>query len=506
MYPAQNLDSSLAMISEKIYRAYRIRADEMMNNQQFTEAVELLENAQLFKAINPYLKGNSDENRLITKAANGIYDSFLGVADFAILNGKEDMAHSYMVRAQNYRKEHAAYITSDSLFIMVLKKLATGSLSKCDTLFNNSQYSEALECYLNFEKELDSLTLSSVHHDLGPKIQFCRYKMLITEGEQNLSKLNKPEAGRIFFLARQLAQKENFSPDSLLDSLCKVTYPFYLIHLLNSGEVMIWTNQLDKAKALADSIAYLQRTTGVEGSRKLSDALAEYRRKFDARFCWNIHESVDILMVRAQDDRESKRFTTSASLTDSAVMLIRQNPDCLIPSAGVNDTIIKYQQAVDFQKMQQRIDHFVLTGQYEQAIYYYQPLEQFFYSDSIRRFGIESLPIYTYIHEKSILELTLQAFLYYQDKGNLEEAFRYLKLLRLEDYPRKFARPYLEDIGKAFADKDFKVQPETKPVSLVRQYVGNDRWMKRFRFGYYSEAQRLLHKPFFVYLIRKFFP
>jgi hypothetical protein len=506
MYPAQNLDSSRAMISEKINKAYHTRADEMTKNQQFIEAVELLENAQLFKAINPYLKGNHDENQLITNAANGIYDSFLGVADFAIQNGKEDMAHSYMVRAQNYRKEHAKFITSDSLFLKVLKELATGSLSKCDALFNDSQYPEALECYLNFEKGLDSLTLSSVHHDLGPKIQFCRYKMLITEGEQNLSKLNKPEAGRIFFLVRQLAQKENFPPDSLLDSLCKVTYPFYLIHFLNSGEVAIWTNQLDKAKNLADSIAYLQRTTGVESSRELSDAIAQFRRKLDARSCWNIHESVDVLLVRAQDNRELKRFTTAALLTDSAVLLIRQNPDCLISSAAVNDTIIKYQQVVEFQKMQQEIDHFVLTGQYEQAIYDYPAMEQFFYSDSIKRFGIEFVPLYNYIHEKSLPELTLQAFLYYQDKNDPEEAFRYLKLLRLQDYPRKFARPYLEDMGKAFADKDFKSHPDTTPLSLVRQYVGTDKWMKRFRFAYYSKAQHLRHKPFFIYLIRKFFP
>ena len=416
------------------------------------------------------------------------------------------MAHSYMVRAQNYRKEHAAYITSDSLFIKVLKELATGSLSKCDTLYNNSQYPEALECYLNFERGLDSLTLTSVNHNLGPKIQFCRYKMLITEGEQTLSKLNKPEAGRIFFLARQLAQKENFAPDSLLDSLCRVTYPFYLIHILNAGEVMIWTNQLDKAKNHADSIAYLQRTTGVESSRELSDALAEYRRKFNKRFCWNIHESVDVLLVRAQDERESKRFITSASLTDSAVMLVRQNPDCQIPIAGENDTILKYAPAVDFQKMQKDIDDLVTKAKYEKAVHDYQLMEDFYNSNSIRRFGIANVPLYNYIREKSIPELTLQAFLYYQGKNDPEAAFRYLKLLRLEDYPRKFARPYQEDMGKAFADKDFKVQPETKPVSLVRQYVGTDHWMKRFRFGYYSEAQHLRHKPFFVYLIRKFFP
>jgi hypothetical protein len=506
VYPANEIDSSLAMISAKISKAYLARADELMNNKQFIEADELLKNARDFNEINPYLKGNADYRDMITKASNGIYDSFLGVTDVAIQNGKLELAQTYMSRAQNYRKEHKEFVTSDSLFNKVLGELIAGSLSRCDTLFNTSQYFGAMECYQDLKKSIDSLTLSSIHSGLESKIQFCKFKMLIAEGENSLVKSDKPEAGRKFFLARQLSQDENFPPDSLLDSLCRATYPFYLIYLLYSGEVRIWTNHLDLARRLADSIAFIQRTTGEESSRELSEALAGYRRLIAKNTCWNAHEAVDVFLVRAQQERELKNFILASLLTDSAILIIDQNPDCLIPSDGIKDTIIKYEQAVDFQMMQQNIDSLFMKGQYEKAIYCYPVMESLFTSDSIRRFGVDCISMYDYVYERSNQDLTIQAYLYFRKKDNLQKAFLYLELLRLQDYPRKSARPFLEDLGKEYANGDFRDQPDTKPVLLLRSYCGKDDWMKEFRFAYYSQAQHLRHKPFFMYLFRMLFP
>jgi hypothetical protein len=506
MFPGQDPDSALVMISAKISKAYHDRADELMKNQQYAEAVELLGNARNFSEVNPYLKGSVNDREIITKAANGIYNSYLGVADGAIRYGKQEMARSYMIRAQNYRKEHAAFVTSDSLFNRVFGEVVAETLSRCDTLFVSSLYPEALECYRDFEKGFDSLTLSLIHPGLEKKMQFCRYKILIGEGERNLAKSDKPEAGRNFFLARQLTEEEKFSPDPLLDSLCKVTYPFYLIHLLYSGEYRIWTNRLEMARSFSDSIAFIQRTTGVESSRELSDALARYRRKVDERTCWNANEAVEVFLLRAQHEREIKDFIVAAFLTDSAVSLILQNQDCLIPLTGMKDTADKYQEVLEFQQRLKQVEVCVAAGRFKDAVTGYLELEDYNRAHDIGRFGFPILPIFDYIRNRSVQELTLQAFLYFKEKPDPEQATRYLKLLRLQDYPRKNAKPFLEWLGKEYAGKDFRDQPDKDPVVLVRSYTGRDPWMKRFRFAYYSEAQHLRHKPGIRYLFRKFFP
>ena len=392
------------------------------------------------------------------------------------------------------------------MFSKVFGKLVEETISRCDTLYASAQYPEALDCYRDFEKGFDSLTLSLIHRGLELKMQFCRYKILIEDGEKNLAKFDKPEAGRNFFLARQMSEEEKYASDPLLDSLCKVTYPFYLIHLLYAGEGRIWTNRMESARRFADSIAFIQRTTGVESSRELSDVLAGYRRKVEERICWNANEAVEVFLLRAQRERGLKDFTMAAVLTDSAVSLIRENPDCLIPSAGVKDTVSKYAQAVDFQKMQQNIDLLVIKGQYEKAISGYLEMEHFFTSENIGRFGLDCNPMYDYVSERSRQELTIEAFLYFQGKNDLQEAFRCLKLLRLEDYPRKYARQFLEWLGKEYAGKDFRDQPDKDPVVLVRSYTGRDSWMKRFRVVYYQEAALLRHQPSVKYLFRKYFP
>jgi len=506
MFAGGDIDSTLAMISGKIDKTYHDRADELIQDLQYAEAIDLLDNARNFSEVNPYLKGSVNDKEIITKAANGIYNSYLGVADGAIGYGKQEMARSYMVKAQNYRKEYAASVTSDSLFNKVFGEVVAETLSRCDTLYTTAQYPEAIDCYHEFEKGFDSLTLSLIRPGLEKKIQFCRYKILIGEGEKNLANSDKPEAGRNFFLARQLSQEEKYSPDPLLDSLCKFTYPFYLIHLLYSGEYRIWTNRLEIARRFADSIAFVQRTTGVESSRELSDALAGYRRKVEERTCWNANEAVEVLLLRAQHEREIKDFIVAASLADSALLLIRQNPDCLIPSTGMKDTAGKYQEALEFQQRLKKVEVCIAAGRFKDAVAGYLDLENYNRTHDIGRFGFPILPMFDYIQNRSVRELTLQAFLYFQEKPDPEQAYRYLKLLRLQDYPRKNAKPFLEWLGKEYAGKDFRDQPDKEPVDLVRSYTGKDPWMKRFRFAYYSEAQHLRHKPGLRYLFRKFLP
>ena len=111
-----------------------------------------------------------------------------------------------------------------------------------------------------------------------------------------------------------------------------------------------------------------------------------------------------------------------------------------------------------FKKCKQNIDLLVIKGQYEKAISGYLEMEHFFTSENIGRFGLDCNPMYDYVSERSRQELTIGAFLYFQGKNDLQEAFRYLKLLRLEDYPRKYARQFLEWLGKEYAGKDFRDQ------------------------------------------------
>ncbi|MCX6247844.1 MAG: hypothetical protein NTW10_08935 [Bacteroidetes bacterium] len=506
MFPGRDADSVLVLISDKINKAYHQRSDELMNNRQFAEAVELLGNAKLFSEADLFLKSKTDDNAIITKAANGIYESYLGVADGAIRNKKNEMARSYVLRAQLYRKAHSAHVTSDSLFNDVFLKLVAGSISACDTLYSSSRYPEALACYRDFEKGFDSLTISSLHRKLEPRMQYCRYRILISEGEKSLAKFDKPEAGRNFFLARQLAVDESYPTDQLLDSLCKLTYPFYLIHLLYAGEYRIWTNHLDLARKFADSIAFVQRTTGAGGSRELSDAVAGYRRKVDELICWNAGESAEVFLLRAQRERELLDFILAASLTDSAVAVAKEFSDCDIPLRGVKDTADKYREVFEYQRMLKEVDVFVSIGKYRDAVNRFLEAESYNRVHEVGRFGVSIVAMFDYIKERAIPDLTHEALLVYVARKDADPSLRYLKLLRLQAYPSESVKEPLEWLGKEFAAKDFAGRPDQNPVLLLDSYNGNDKWMKFFRMAYYKEAARLRDETGSKYFFRKYFP
>lgn len=504
-FPGRNPDSAIALIAGKINKAYHERAGEMMRNFQYAEAVELLENARSFCKINPTLK-ETDDREIFAKASNGIYNSYLGIAEGALQNERPEMARSYMVRAQAYRKEHAAYVTEDSLFNTVFAAVVADNLSRCDTLFRDSLYPQALECYQEFEKGFDSLTISSIHRVLKPKMDYCRYRILISEGERNLALADKPEAGRYFFLARQLSLEAKLPPDTLLDFLCRVIYPFYLIHLLRTEEGLIWENRLENARSFVDSIAFLQRTTGVESSRDLSDELATYRRKVEDRICWNATEKVEIFLLQAQRKREMKNFLVAGQLSDSAISVASQYSDCDIRLPGINDTTSKYHEAWEFQRLLKQVEIFTDSGRYKDAVNTCNELENYNRLHDVGRFGISIPTMFDLITNRSISELTLQALLYFREKKDPVMAFRYVKMIRLQGYPRKSAGEQLEWLGRELAGKDFADRPDQDPVSLVRNYAGRDPWMKRFRIAYYNNARHLRHKPFFEWQFRKFFP
>ena len=493
MYPFQNIDSSLARISRRIHKAYRSKAEELIKNQQYTEVLKLLQNASNLNEVAPYLKGKVNDRDMITIAANGIYDSFLSVADFAVLDGRGDMARAYISRAQNFKKEHTGFVTSDSLFNKVFKEVTAVLFSNCDTLYGNLHFFEALDCYNNCEKGFDPITAYLIHQKLDYKAQFCTYKVLISDGIDSIAKHNVYEAYWRFFHARQLSRKEHFLPDFLLDSLCRITFPEYLIPLLHSGEELILANYLEKARKFADSIVSVFRTTGIECSNEFSEEMMRYQQKFEERECLNIAASVTAILQRSQHERELRNFILSASSSDSVRMLIEHNSYCSIQNDGLQDTILQYEQAVDFQKMQKKIDRLFMAGQYDKAISSYPEMERFFSFGNIGRFGLDCVPIYDYVQKKARDQLTISAIRYFREKKNLQESLRYLKMLRLQKYPRKNATPILEELGKEFARKDFHDQPDVKPVLLVIGYIGQDNWMAKFRVAYETEARHLRH-------------
>jgi len=525
VYPKENPTVVMTRISQEIKTAYNKMADDLIRDHQFAESVELLKNARSFSKINSYLKETDGDKKITTSAANGIYDSFLGVAEGALENGKYQMAQLYLQKAQLYRKDHTPFVTSDSLYKKVTKELYADRSAQCDSLFVHGRYPEAFDCYREFKGRYDSVTLTLTHPEIEKRIAYCMKRLPADPPAPNLKatdktgteklhdrsdfhqdigapvmkrskKRHKSEPGQIEPKATVAAavklpepdpvitDPKQVNADPLTDSLIENPYPHFLANLLSTNAGRIWTNQLPIANQLVDSVAYVQRTHGMGSSRELSDAIATYRRKINVRKCWNEKDNVEIFLLRAGRDREKKDYFHASLLSDSALFCIKKNPDCDLSAAGIEDTLKVYAEAVEYQKKIRDLQRLMVPHKEKDLVKALWTAEQYYTAHHINRFGLTNLSTYESVREKSDQGLTFQAFLFFKQNQHIQESLEYLRLLRLQDYPVDKAKDYLESLGKRFAEKDFKEHPAENPTEKVVDYTHGDKWFKRFADSY----------------------
>jgi hypothetical protein len=601
VYPGENPNTVMTRISMKIKSSYNEFADQLIREHEYAESVELLKNAKSFAKINPFLKENGGDKKMSSKAANGIYDSYLGIAEFAIENKKNGMARQYLQKAQLYKKEHSPFVTSDSLFNKVVGELVSGNSTHCDSLYAHGKYPEAYDCYREFKSNNDSVTVALCFPNVDKRIVYCtkffkppaiaaipkeekpatespaihkqtgknrkpvhhiqqkpvRDSLALAEvkkvpdsehpvnnkplhdsliaskskpvhdsliaskskpvhdsllaskskssrNSQVESKIkpaqiaaNKPVHDTVAQSKNRRAQNmsvtratpviladKELTTDSLSNPEIENPIPHFLASLLSSAVPLIWTDQLKQATKLVDSVALAQNKHGLVTSHELTDAISLYRKKINLKKCWTEKENEEIFLIRAQEKRAKMEFIKGALLLDSAQMCIKKNPECTIPPAGIEDTIKAYAEAVEYQKKLNDVQRFSAPHKEKELVKNLWQTEQYFTTHHIERFGLTNTSTYDAIRDKSNTYLTLQAFQYFRQVQRLQDAFQYLKLLRLQDYPVDKVKDYLQSLGNRMAEKDFKENRTDNLNTRILNYTNGDKWFSRFSDGY----------------------
>ena len=123
MFPDAGQDTIARFISKMVYDSYRNTALQLMNQNHYAEAFSTMENGQRFIAGNPSLTGIPKDESIQSQAAQGICDSYTGIASTCMRGHKYDMAESYLKKADQYALEHSKYIRSDSGYRAVFSEL-----------------------------------------------------------------------------------------------------------------------------------------------------------------------------------------------------------------------------------------------------------------------------------------------------------------------------------------------------------------------------------------------
>ncbi|MDP4282514.1 MAG: hypothetical protein Q8867_10255 [Bacteroidota bacterium] len=431
MYPDQPKDTLIRHFWDALDDSYCRRAGFLMDQGRYSDAGDLM-NSDL--CLHSTISGSSVKvQEYRERAIAGIFRSFLSVAENSIRSGRLKMAESYLDKAKEVAPER---INTDTLYRKIFNFLLSEKLSACDTLYAHRQYEDALNCYRAIELSFDSASLFLVHEALKSRIALSRFELNYTNGLQMLEKRDYNSAGQYFQNARRQCLDAGKYLDQNLDSLCTLTYPFYLVHRLEVASSLIWNDRLSEAKGFADSIGQITRTRGLEKDSVLCSALNSYRNKIRERECGNQQVRIDILMVRAERQKEMGNFDRACEFMDSIRIVVNYTHSCRLILPSIKDSLEKYSYAGNFQKGLKEISPMLSSAKYQDALEKYLQLLEDYERFDLKRFGLTIQPLADYVRQMENPQFTQAVLNYYALKNDTRSQSEYQKILQ-EQAPEK---------------------------------------------------------------------
>jgi len=494
VFPESSVDSVLRAVSERILRMYEMEAGQLSAENNFAESVELLENQRQFASKNPYLPTEIQSGHSLEQAAGGIYNSYLAVADYALGLKRYTMAENYIRKAVDYRNSKQQLKFPDSLYQHILRELFFGRVSDCDTLKAEGQYEEALDCYIGIRKTYDSLARTLLASDLDSRIAECRYHLLYHDGLILYGRRDFTGAGECFTGCMDLRAKWKLEQDTALDTLYARTYAWYLTGVIRDGESRIWRNDFANASGFADSVLTEISVRQIAGDSLVKKAVAEYRKKIGGRICSNKKETAEVYCIRAWRNLELHRYYRAGQLLDSAIVLLKDHPECGFDIKPAMDTLSRYAFPARFQQMQNTVETMLICQKYDSAVMVYITAEKFFRDKRIDRFGLSMSSLFDFSRASGNRFVDAAAVHYYIRSKDFHSAFLYLELLRLIGIPAKEVKEEMKTVASSLAENDFLKDPAKDPALSAREYSSGTGWFSKFEFYYIYRWNELRDK------------
>ncbi|MGE5424464.1 MAG: hypothetical protein ACM3N9_03820, partial [Syntrophothermus sp.] len=492
MYPEEQEETVYRKFTDAVCNSFNSTANEMIDHYMFAESARMMGIEARFRKYAGCTSSSAEMETLRTRATNGIYDAYLAVSITSMDLNKYNLAEVYLEKAQQFRSQNPGFVTNDSLFRLVAERLIRLKFAECDTLAARSRYDEAISCYQSMNISYDSLTNGVFKSTVNLKSDYCFYRKFRDAGLFYMTYGNLTDAGKFLNLSNQIRTRQNFASDTLLDSLATATYPYYLISLLRSREELIWTDRLKEADSFADSVEITASAGHVASHEPFRLMLARYRKKIMDKECYNAGDAFEILVLRGQRNLEMKNYLRGNMLYDSALMVARAHPACRLDTSSVSAAMKTYLAPADFQRQQKNISNLVSINEYEKAVDLFFASRDFYLDHQLNTYGFTCPVVYDFISGRNLTGLTYECAVHCAGISDFTLALQFLKLLRVQEFPKKESSEIQKQVAKALARKDFS--PGKDPAALADSYVSVDKWFAAFRLAYIFEWNEMKHR------------
>ncbi len=550
MFPDAAKDTIIRYISQRIYASYRITAQQLMYQNRYAEAYSMMENGRRFIEGNPSLHGTAVDHQLQSQAAEGICNSYIGIASSCIRSHKYILAETYLSKADQYAAAHTEFIRSDSSYRAVFSELFFLRNVDCDQLLEKKKYAEALDCFQQFEKAYSARDLALVStqlnekkstaiiglgkistllsqdalkhkaadtalfyyeqatalrqeansngqvdvtfDSLAPLMALIKYKQIFKEGAMALEKRQYTLAVTRLKEAKSLAEIHRIDRDREFDSLYRQAVKNWLIVQLSASQKKIWANQFDSAQIALQSTEAAGFDFGLLNDPDFSTAIEKYKMKIIGQQCKNLQDSIDLQIIRADRNAALKNFINASRCYNAALNMVLSDTVCHLNQQSLKDSLTKYKEPSDYQQNVITVNARVAVGDYTGAMKLLIENQLRFTTAVLKRFGLQATDVHEFISLRNNPYLTQTAASFYLDTRQPLEAFRFLLMLNNQHVEASQVKALQKNLGQALAKADLAADPDEITTTALQKYPDKDDWFSVFRTTYSEEREHLM--------------
>jgi len=552
LFPGARQDTLFLYVSRLIYGSYQHMARQLMDQNHFAEAYSMMTNGRRLLERNPALKRTVADDPLLSKAAEGIYNSYLGIASTCIRGHQYKMADTYLSRSAQYATAHPEYIHSDSAYRVVFSELFFLRNADCDLLLDQEKYAEALDCYQQFEKnysardlalistQLDEkrsrariglsnltelLSEDALKHEmpdtalyyyeqtkmlrqefsirepvdarldsLAPVMAQIKFEHIYEEGSIALEKRQFSLAVTKLKEAKSLAEDHRIIRGTEFDSIYRRAMKMYLIIQLSVSQKRIWVNQFDSAQASLQRTETAGYNFGLLNDPDFNAAIENFKLKIREQRCRNLKDSVDLRMIKADLNITLRNFVNTLVYLREALAFSRSVPECTFGETAILDSIARYGQAEGYQQILSDARSYVASGNYDEAVRLLDKNQRDFNEHHLNRLGLQPEDIYAFIQQRNNPYLAKSAISYYFNLNDYAEALRFSLLAHELGMPAYQIKEILIQLGSKMAQADYRNSPGGNVNTNIAKYIPEDKWYDAFRISYANEWNRLVRE------------
>ena len=371
-------------------------AEILMDDNQYKEAIELLDHAKSISELNSIETDRLDFESNYIRGYNKIYEMLVDSVEFYIEQDNNKNSLSTLLYSDEFEHSHNEYLSRDERVM-----------------------SYALILFNNYYKR--GLTKLKGNHP-----------------ENAINDLHEAKKIDELFLHQYKFE---------IDSLISQSVVPVIMHIIKKAEFEVWANRLEKADQLRVEIVNLQSKYFMSDNQEVNDALSDLDDKMKNRICIDIQYKINKACRNSVNRANSEKFKEAEKELNSVESLLENYPHCSVDRTNLDSLLLVYQPLFRFIRNYDILTSDMQTISFSTLAKSYSGLMNDYKDHELNDYVKELPPLFDLLEDNGNIRLYEEAINYYNENLEYSISFMYLDLLRIHHVEAKMTREYQKLLG-----------------------------------------------------------